>query len=231
MSDGVKQRPPMALHHQGSDAPWADRRPGYPLSGCVPAEPDSVSPGSVRLASAQQCGKPPSDTGVMPQKILLYRFPTEKRSRSYPHTLEKSHSNQACRCYPLSVLESQTTARPDRYHRSRSVPEPESSRLGSPAAPSPSRTSIVVQASSGSFLHQASTRMKGLRGRGPRPEYSGGGASRSRISVFEGTASRYRLPRLRNSSRKPEGRPISSSPAIHMCGSTPPHSSNISNAS
>ena len=91
MSDGVKQRPPMALHHQGSDAPSAHCRPGYPLSGCVPAEPDSVSPGSVRLASAQQCGKPPSDTGVMPQKILLYRFPTEKRSRSYPHTLEKSH--------------------------------------------------------------------------------------------------------------------------------------------
>ena len=90
VSDGVEQRPPMALHHQGSDAPSAHRRPGYPLSGCVPAEPDSVSPGSVRLASAQQCGKPPSDTGVMPQKILLYRFPTEKRSRSYPHTLEKS---------------------------------------------------------------------------------------------------------------------------------------------
>jgi hypothetical protein len=26
----------------------------------------------------EQCGKPPSDTGVMPQKILLYRFPTAK---------------------------------------------------------------------------------------------------------------------------------------------------------
>ena len=69
---------PDGFHHQGPDAPSAHRRPGYPLSGCVPAEPDSVSPGSVRLASTQQCGKPPSDTGVMPQKILLYRFPTEK---------------------------------------------------------------------------------------------------------------------------------------------------------
>ena len=29
------------------DAPWAHRRPGYPLSGCVPAEPDSVSPGEI----------------------------------------------------------------------------------------------------------------------------------------------------------------------------------------
>ncbi len=69
---------PDGFHHQGPDAPSAHRRPGYPLSGCVPAEPDSVSPGSVRLASTEQCGKPPSDTGVMPQKILLSRCPTEK---------------------------------------------------------------------------------------------------------------------------------------------------------
>ncbi len=33
----------------GSDAPSAHRRPGYPLPGCVPAEPDSVSPGPIRL--------------------------------------------------------------------------------------------------------------------------------------------------------------------------------------
>lgn len=69
---------PDGFHHQGPDAPSAHRRPGYPLSGCVPAEPDSVSPGRVRLASTEQCGKPPSDTGVMPQKILLSRCPTEK---------------------------------------------------------------------------------------------------------------------------------------------------------
>jgi hypothetical protein len=27
--------------------PWTHRRPSYPLSGCVPAEPDSVSPGGM----------------------------------------------------------------------------------------------------------------------------------------------------------------------------------------
>ncbi len=53
----------------------------------------------------------------------------------------------------------------------------------------------------------------------------------SRISVFEGTASRYRSPRVRKSSRKALGRPISSSPAIQLCGRSPPHSFNISNAS
>jgi hypothetical protein len=81
---------PDGFHHKGPDAPSAHRRPGYPLSGCVPAEPDSVSPGSVRLASTERCGKPPSDTGVMPQKIHLYRFSIEKPARSYPHALERS---------------------------------------------------------------------------------------------------------------------------------------------
>jgi hypothetical protein len=90
---GVRRHQGKALdgfHQQGHNAPWAHCRPGYPLSGCVPAEPDSVSLGSVRLASTEQCGKPPSDTGVMPQKILLYRCPSEKTARSYPHSLEKS---------------------------------------------------------------------------------------------------------------------------------------------
>ena len=36
---------PGNLSRQGPDAPLAHRRPGYPSSGCVPAEPDSVSPG------------------------------------------------------------------------------------------------------------------------------------------------------------------------------------------
>jgi RHS repeat-associated protein len=84
---------PDGFHHQRPDAPSAHRRLGYPLLGCVPAEPDSVSPSSVRLASTEQRAKPPSDTGVMPQKILLYRFPTEKKARSYPHTWEKNHYN------------------------------------------------------------------------------------------------------------------------------------------
>jgi hypothetical protein len=44
----------MAANHQdsqaqqvnlGAQAPSAHRRPGYPLVGCAPAEPTSVSPG------------------------------------------------------------------------------------------------------------------------------------------------------------------------------------------
>jgi hypothetical protein len=50
---------PSQFLSQGPSVPWAHRRPGYPLSGCVPAvfdpeaqtrrEPDSVSPGKKRL--------------------------------------------------------------------------------------------------------------------------------------------------------------------------------------
>jgi hypothetical protein len=75
---------PDGLDHRGPDAPSAHRRPGYPLSGCVPAEPDSVSPGTVRLTWAEQCDKPPSDTGVMPQKILPSRYPTEHNRTQLP---------------------------------------------------------------------------------------------------------------------------------------------------
>ena len=71
VSDGMKEMAPGGFHHQGPDAPSAHRRPGYPWSGCVPAEPDSVSAGRISLAPTEQRGKPPSDTGVMPQKILF----------------------------------------------------------------------------------------------------------------------------------------------------------------
>jgi hypothetical protein len=47
---GGKQRAPDKRTRQGPTAPLAHRRPGYPLSGCVPAEPDSVSPGDVSIA-------------------------------------------------------------------------------------------------------------------------------------------------------------------------------------
>ena len=36
----------MTSPFQGPDAPLAHRRPGYSLSGCTPAEPDSASPGN-----------------------------------------------------------------------------------------------------------------------------------------------------------------------------------------
>ena len=68
-SGGWQRTAPGGFDHQGPDAPSAHRRPGYPLSGCVPAEPDSVSPGNIRVTSVAQRDKPPSDTGVMPPKI------------------------------------------------------------------------------------------------------------------------------------------------------------------
>jgi hypothetical protein len=54
------KRAPDNYHRQRSDAPSAHRRPGYPLSGCVPAEPDSVSPGIHTLAARSRVRKYPS---------------------------------------------------------------------------------------------------------------------------------------------------------------------------
>src|SRR5262249_10627617 len=42
---------------QGPDAPLAHRRPGYSLSGCTPAEPDSASPGRTSIAKHRVAGK------------------------------------------------------------------------------------------------------------------------------------------------------------------------------
>ena len=68
-SGGRQRTAPGGFDHQGPDAPSAHRRPGYPLSGCVPAEPDSVSPGNITVPSVVQSDKPLSDTEVMPPKI------------------------------------------------------------------------------------------------------------------------------------------------------------------
>src|SRR5262249_35677360 len=50
VSDGGPEttRPP--VQDQGPGAPSAHRRPGYSLSGCTPAEPDSASPGEDKVA-------------------------------------------------------------------------------------------------------------------------------------------------------------------------------------
>ena len=72
---------------QRPDAPSAHRRPGYPSSGCVPAEPDSVSPGNHTLASMATTCKNPSDTGAMPEKSRLGAPPqikTPLRSQKSP---------------------------------------------------------------------------------------------------------------------------------------------------
>ena len=88
VSDCIKETAPGGFHRQGPDAPSAHRRPGYPLSSCVPAELDSVSPSSTTVASWGQRGKPSSDTRAMPRKSSIGNSTTAKHRR---HGLEKSH--------------------------------------------------------------------------------------------------------------------------------------------
>jgi putative transposase len=59
---------PKTVGSQKPDAPSAHPRSGYPSPGCVPAEPDSVSPDTVMLPDSVR-PKHPSDTRAMPQKI------------------------------------------------------------------------------------------------------------------------------------------------------------------
>ena len=47
---------------RGPDAPLVHRRPGYPLPGCVPAEPDSVSPGPLIIPPSRGGFQAPLDT-------------------------------------------------------------------------------------------------------------------------------------------------------------------------
>jgi putative transposase len=51
------------------EALLAHPRPGYPSSGCVPAEPDSVSPDGTQANESTVPRQLPLDTRVMPQKI------------------------------------------------------------------------------------------------------------------------------------------------------------------
>ena len=50
VSNGGGTEAPGSLNRQGPDAPLAHRRAGYPLSGCVPAEPESVSPATLEFS-------------------------------------------------------------------------------------------------------------------------------------------------------------------------------------
>jgi len=59
---------PKTIGSQKPDAPSAHPRSGYPSPGCVPAEPDSVSPDTMMLSDSVS-PKHPSDTRAMPQKI------------------------------------------------------------------------------------------------------------------------------------------------------------------
>ena len=60
---------PQAVGSRKPDAPSAHPRSGYPSPGCVPAEPDSVSPDPVIISQSGSAPQPPSDTRAMPKKI------------------------------------------------------------------------------------------------------------------------------------------------------------------
>ena len=62
----AKKATPDGISSQGSDAPIAYRRPEYPLSGCVPAKPDSVSPDDSKIPISDNMFQLSLDTGVMP---------------------------------------------------------------------------------------------------------------------------------------------------------------------
>ncbi len=49
-------------NYKKPDAPSAHPRSGYPSPGCVPAEPDSVSPNNVNIPDQAPNQQPPSDT-------------------------------------------------------------------------------------------------------------------------------------------------------------------------
>src|SRR5262249_3698115 len=88
---------------------------------------------------------------------------------------------------------------------------------------SPSRTVNRLHAGGLSALRHAVTDCQGACGRRPRPGYSGGSVSRSRIVVVQGTPRTYRSPRSRNAWRNQVWRPSSSSPVTQLCGTCAPH--------
>ena len=60
---------PATAGSQKPDALSAHPRSGYPSPGCVPAEPGSVLPDTLKLPESVLQQHPPSDTRVMPKKI------------------------------------------------------------------------------------------------------------------------------------------------------------------
>ena len=94
----------------------------------------------------------------------------------------------------------------------------------------PSRTSTCLPGVIVKRCGPRSTPCQGRCARRPRRWWAGGAVSRSRISVFEGTASIVPFAQMASRRRNQYGRPISSSPAIHACGSQVPFVSSISNA-
>ena len=74
VSNGRKNEAPDDVTVQGPDAPLAHRRPGYSLSGCTPAEPDSASPGNCNSTCRRE--------GHNAQAILVSSRSFTSRSRA-----------------------------------------------------------------------------------------------------------------------------------------------------
>ena len=87
-------------HRQRPDASSAHRRPSYPLSGCVPAEPDSVSPGNHTLAARRRDRKYAS----APELCLKNPIRLEAESQSGQKLSEKSNFTHSIRRRPLLNL-------------------------------------------------------------------------------------------------------------------------------
>jgi hypothetical protein len=76
----LQRAAPSLFLSQGPFVSWAHRRPGYPLSGCVPAEPNSVSPGQKKLpeeshrfkcpGTPEPCLENPRGSGVLVPRNL-----------------------------------------------------------------------------------------------------------------------------------------------------------------
>jgi putative transposase len=68
--DATQQKRPPEIHvPRKPHAPLTHPRPGYPSPGCVPAEPDSVSPGESDGNRFRTQPQLPLNTRAMPQKI------------------------------------------------------------------------------------------------------------------------------------------------------------------
>ena len=85
-----KKATPDTIGEPGSDAPSAHHRPEYPSPGCVPAEPDSVSPGtSSVLILAHSCKVHRTPEGCLENPGFL--GPGAHCSGGDPQILRRSH--------------------------------------------------------------------------------------------------------------------------------------------
>ena len=89
-----KKATPDTIGEPGSDAPSAHHRPEYPSPGCVPAEPDSVSPGtSSVLILAHSCKVHRTPEGCLENPGFL--GPGAHCSGGDPQILRRSQKSKA----------------------------------------------------------------------------------------------------------------------------------------